>query len=101
VGTSATTITMVYIMICAGTFVARRRSPTQLRPYRIPGGIVVPVAATILSCGMLVTSIGSLIVDIHSVGTIEASVLLFWTCLGGLLWSRYGSGASQRLGPLK
>jgi basic amino acid/polyamine antiporter, APA family len=42
-----------FILVCAGTIVLRRKDPDRHRPFRVPGGIVLPVLG-IVSCLYLI-----------------------------------------------
>jgi len=42
-----------FILVCAGTIVLRRKDPDRPRPFRVPGGIVLPVLG-IVSCLYLI-----------------------------------------------
>ncbi|HEX4824240.1 MAG TPA: amino acid permease [Candidatus Polarisedimenticolaceae bacterium] len=42
-----------FILVCAGTIVLRRKDPNRPRPFRVPGGIVLPVLG-IISCLYLI-----------------------------------------------
>lgn len=42
-----------FVIVCAGVIAMRRRHPDLARPFRIPGGVVIPVLG-VLSCGALI-----------------------------------------------
>jgi amino acid transporter len=42
-----------FILVCAGIIVLRRKDPTRPRPFRVPGGIIIPVLG-IISCLYLI-----------------------------------------------
>ncbi len=42
-----------FILVCAGIIVLRKREPQRARPFRVPGGIVIPVLG-IISCLYLI-----------------------------------------------
>ena len=42
-----------FVMVCVGVIVLRKTQPDLPRPFKIPGGLVVPVLG-ILSCGALI-----------------------------------------------
>jgi APA family basic amino acid/polyamine antiporter len=42
-----------FILVCAGTIILRRKDPDRPRPFRVPGGIVLPILG-IISCLYLI-----------------------------------------------
>lgn len=43
-----------FVIVCAGVIAMRRRHPDLPRPFKIPGGPIIPVLG-VLSCGALIT----------------------------------------------
>ncbi len=48
-----------FVIACVGVIVLRRTRPDLRRPFRVPGGAVLPVLG-ILSCGFLMINLGAL-----------------------------------------
>lgn len=48
-----------FVIACAGVIVLRKQRPDLHRPFRVPGGAVLPVLG-ILSCGFLMINLGAL-----------------------------------------
>jgi len=48
-----------FVIVCLGVIVLRRRRPELPRPFRVPGGPILPVLG-ILSCGFLMANLGAL-----------------------------------------
>ena len=43
-----------FVIVCAGVIAMRRRHPDLPRPFKIPGGVIIPILG-VLSCGALIT----------------------------------------------
>ena len=76
-----------FVLVCASVLILRRREPERARPFRVPGGPVVPVLG-ILACLALMASLpGDTWIR-----------LLVWLALGLAIWFGYGR-ARMREGP--
>ncbi len=42
-----------FVIVCAGVIAMRRRHPELPRPFKIPGGVIIPILG-VLSCGALI-----------------------------------------------
>jgi len=78
---SAVSISVVYVLICAGIARLRFTSPDLVRPYRIPGGAAVPIIGSLLTMGMIVGSIVTVLND-HAALLFQCTVMLFWSAIG-------------------
>jgi basic amino acid/polyamine antiporter, APA family len=76
-----------FILVCAGIIVLRRKDPTRPRPFRVPGGITIPVLG-IISCLYLIYFLP------------PASWLRFaaWLNFGFVIYIGYGSTRSYLTG---
>ena len=76
-----------FILVCAGIIVLRRKEPTRPRPFRVPGGIIIPVLG-IISCLYLIYFLP------------PASWLRFaaWLNFGFVIYIGYGSTRSHLTG---
>ncbi|HRQ60612.1 MAG TPA: amino acid permease [Alphaproteobacteria bacterium] len=48
-----------FVMVCIGVIVLRKTAPDMERPFKIPGGIIIPVLG-VLSCGALIAFLPSI-----------------------------------------
>jgi len=69
----------IFIVVCAGVIVLRRRRPEQPRPFRTPGVPVVP-ALGILICAYILSGLPRQVWDLYGV----------WIALGLLLYGCFG-----------
>src|SRR5258708_23104547 len=76
-----------FILVCLGIMVLRVREPARPRPFRVPGGMIIP-ALGILSCLYLIYFLP------------PTSWLLFaaWLNLGFVIYVGYGSVHSRLTG---
>ena len=76
-----------FILVCAGIIVLRRKDPARPRPFRVPGGIIIPVLG-IMSCLYLIYFLP------------PASWLRFaaWLNFGFVIYIGYGSTRSNLTG---
>jgi APA family basic amino acid/polyamine antiporter len=83
-------IVLVYFIVALAIIQLRRTQPDRPRPYRIPGGLVVPVLAALASLCMLVESF--YLPYANRNGKIPLEWILFagWTFLGVLFWCLAG-----------
>ena len=68
-----------FILVCAGVLILRRTEPERARPFRVPGGALVPVLG-ILACLALMASLP---------GDTWLR-LLVWLAIGLAIWFGYG-----------
>lgn len=69
-----------FVLVCSGVIVLRLRNPDLPRPFRTPGGIIVPVLG-VLSCGALIAFLP----------TITHLRFLLWLGLGFLIYVAYAA----------
>ncbi|HVL86931.1 MAG TPA: amino acid permease [Candidatus Thermoplasmatota archaeon] len=74
-----------FVIVCAGVIVLRYRAPLARRPFRIPGGIAVPVV------GILV--LGGLMLALPTVTWIR---FVAWCGVGLMIYGFYGARAGRR-----
>ena len=73
-----------FVLVCGGVIVLRRTQPDMLRPFKVPGGIILPVLG-VLSCGALIAFLPA-----H---THERFVL--WLAVGLVIYFAYGIRKSR------
>ncbi|MBS0421409.1 MAG: APC family permease [Proteobacteria bacterium] len=83
---------VVFVLVCAGLIKLRRTRSTADRPYRVPGGLVVPLLALALSIGLVFTAIVAAYAAVG--GILPIGFMLLWCATGWLFWIR---SASSRL----
>jgi amino acid transporter len=86
VAVGATCFAVAYCYTCAAVLRLRRSQPTLARPYRIPAGRAVALAATLGSVGLLIASIWQPFADAGGRIPLEMTVLAVWAAVGGLAW---------------
>jgi APA family basic amino acid/polyamine antiporter len=76
-----------FILVCVGVIVLRKKDPDRPRPFRVPGGPVVPVLG-IVSCAYLIYFLP------------PTSWLRFaaWLCFGFIIYVAYGTNHSRLTG---
>jgi amino acid transporter len=77
----AVCISCVYVIICAGVARTRVRAPQLDRPFRIPGGLVVPILASILTTAMIIAAVVPLLDDRRQL-MFQATVVAAWIAVG-------------------
>jgi len=77
---------LLYFLVSFGIIWMRRTQPGRVRPYRIPGGLTIPVLAALASLLMLFESF--YLPYINNKGRIPVEWILFfgWGLLGVLFW---------------
>jgi basic amino acid/polyamine antiporter, APA family len=82
----AVCICCVYAIICAGVARSRWRLPEATRPFRIPGGPLIPVVATLFAFAMIVAAFAPLLGNLRQL-TFQAGIVLLWMGVGAyILW---------------
>jgi amino acid transporter len=84
---NATCFLFAYLLSCVGVIKLRRERPDTERPFRIPGGIILPVVASV-ACLILLIPVTFYQPYIASQGAfpIEWGFLMVWAFLGVLFW---------------
>jgi amino acid transporter len=98
---AAIPLLIVFALVCAGVIRLRFRRPDAVRPYRVPGGLPLPVLALALALSLIAASF----VSTSGVGIgFELVVLLVWSLVGLAFWilaagyrSRISAGERKRL----
>jgi basic amino acid/polyamine antiporter, APA family len=81
---------LLYFLVAFGIIWMRRMRPDQIRPYRIPGGLTIPVLAAAASLFMLFESFYLPYANNRSRIPVEWILFVGWGLLGVLFWS-FGS----------
>ncbi|HJE23617.1 MAG TPA: amino acid permease [Methylorubrum populi] len=68
-----------FILVCAGVLILRRTEPGRARPFRVPGGALVPVLGILACLALMVSLPGDTWLR-----------LLVWLALGLAIWFGYG-----------
>lgn len=68
-----------FILVCAGVLILRRTEPERARPFRVPGGALVPVLGILACLALMVSLPGDTWLR-----------LLVWLALGLAIWFGYG-----------
>jgi amino acid transporter len=78
---------LMYLLVAVGVIRMRQIQPNRMRPYRIPGGVVIPVLATLASLFMLFESF--YLPYANGDGQIPLEWILFigWAVVGVVVWS--------------
>lgn len=90
---AAVPLLVVFVLVCAGLIKLRRLRPDALRPYRVPGGLLLPGLAVVLSVGLIVAGI---VTAVAGDGLLQWSFMLLW-CLAGLAFWRSSAGHRKTL----
>jgi APA family basic amino acid/polyamine antiporter len=83
---AAVPLLVVFALVCAGLIRLRRVRPDVSRPYRVPGGLLLPGLAFILSVG-LVAAAGVTAIAAGG-GAFQWGFMASWIVLGLLFWWR-------------
>ncbi|GAJ27691.1 APC family permease [Acidomonas methanolica] len=70
---------LAFVLVCVGVAVLQRRDPDRPRPFRVPGGPIIPVLGT-LSCLAVMASLDRL----------TWIRLIVWLALGMIIYRVYG-----------
>lgn len=65
-----------FVLVCAGVIVLRRTHPDMPRPFKMPGGIILPVLG-VLSCGALIAFL-PLETHLRFVGWLAAGLVIYF-----------------------
>lgn len=84
---AAATFAFVFFMVCLGIIVLRYTRPQHPRPYRVPGGLFIPVMAMASSLFMIVVAAYNMYSEAEGAFPTEWSVMTGWLLLGVLFWS--------------
>jgi APA family basic amino acid/polyamine antiporter len=83
---AAIPLLVVFALVCAGLIKLRREQPEVERPYRVPGGLALPVLALTLSLGLIAAALISLALGAR--GTLQWALMLLWGAVGLVFWCR-------------
>ena len=85
VNIGAAIMSLLFFVICLGLLRLRRSAPDAPRPYRAPGGAILPVVACTFSLGMFAISMLQPVWGTWRV-PMEWIVIAVWSVLGAILW---------------
>ena len=81
---AAIPLLVVFSLVCAGLIKLRREQPQIERPYRVPGGLVLPGLAVALSIGLLVSAVMAALLGAG--GLLQWGCMSLWCAVGLLFW---------------
>ncbi|MCC7305070.1 MAG: amino acid permease [Alphaproteobacteria bacterium] len=73
-----------FVLVCGGVIVLRIKHPDMPRPFKMPGGIILPVLG-VLSCGALIAFLPT-VTHLRFIG---------WLAVGMLIYFAYGMRSSK------
>lgn len=86
---------VAFAIVCVSVIWLRRTRPDLPRPFRVPGGDIIPVLG-ILACGVLVYPlIADIIIKASSGDAIPAILLTLYLALGAAIYAFYGYSNSE------
>lgn len=77
---------LAYLSSCLGVLKMRRLHPDIPRPYRVPGGKIIPVLGAFVSSAMLFYSLYLPYASAQGAFPLEWAIILVWSGLGVLFW---------------
>lgn len=80
---AAVPLLVVFALVCAGLIRMRRLRPDAIRPYRVPGGLMLPWLAVALSIGLIAAGV---VTAVAGGGVTQWILMLLWCCAGALFW---------------
>jgi len=85
--TGAACMSLVFLLVSLGIIRLRIKEPNRHRPYRVPGGIWIPVLAALIAAGMLYLSIYEPYRQAPERGIpTEWVIFAVWLTLGAVFW---------------
>jgi len=66
-----------FVVVCLAVMVLRRRRPEARRPFRVPGGSVIPVCG-VLACLYLMVSL-SVMTWVRFLGWLDIGMIIYWS----------------------
>jgi amino acid transporter len=85
--TGAACMSLVFLIVSIGVIRLRIKEPDRLRPYRLPGGMWIPVLAALIAGGMLYLAIYEPYRQAPDRGVpTEWIIFAVWLTLGALFW---------------
>ena len=85
IAAASITLVLVFVIVCLGLIRLRNTLPNHPRPYRVPGGLALPIVAVLLSVALVVFA-G---IEPFSNGRrlpVEWILVLGWTFIGCAVW---------------
>jgi amino acid transporter len=86
VDASTVAIAGVFLLICVGVMRLRRARPDHPRPYRVPGGNAIPIAAALASAGILFLALYTPYLETTGRLPVAWGFLFVWCGLGVAFW---------------
>jgi APA family basic amino acid/polyamine antiporter len=77
---------MVFALVCAGLIKLRRERPEAERPYRVPGGLALPVFALLLSFALMAAALVSAALGARD--ALQWTPMLLWAAVGLAFWRK-------------
>lgn len=82
--TAALPLLAVFVLVCGGLIKLRFTKPDATRPYRVPGGLMLVGLALLLSFGLIMTSLATVILGAGD--PLQWVIILLWSAAGYLFW---------------
>jgi APA family basic amino acid/polyamine antiporter len=83
---AAIPLLMVFALVCAGLIKLRRERPEAERPYRVPGGLALPVFALLLSFALMAAALVSAALGARD--ALQWTPMLLWAAVGLAFWRK-------------
>lgn len=94
VNASAACVSLLFLLVALATLRLRRDRPQLDRPYRMPGGGIMGILATLCAASLLVLYLLAAVSGPHMVSD-DLQILVVWLYFGGWLMVRAHVGRSQ------
>jgi len=86
VNAASASMAMVFFLVCVGVFRLRRTHPRVARPYRVPGGRVIPILAALASLVITLLALYEPFLSAEGRMPTEWSFFIVWSLLGAIFW---------------
>jgi amino acid transporter len=86
IGTGGIIVALMFLIVSAAVLRLRYSEPDLQRPFRVPGGNVIPITAILYATVMLGLAFRQSVVDSNGGVPVELALLAGWSALGVLLW---------------
>ena len=101
VNVGATSMALVFLLVSVGVLRLRRTRPDHVRPYKVPGGDLIPALASLSCLVMLIIALSEPWKNTELFMPVEWMLLCAWGALGLVFWigtrtARLGVNAAER-----
>lgn len=87
IASTSLTLEFVFIVVCAGLIRLRFTMPNHPRPYRVPGGMVLPVCGVVLAIALMGLTIGDAFDERPFRIPLEWILVGIWSLVGVIAWA--------------